>query len=131
MCCKDKLIERLKNSGQHATVTFDGWSDGHEHISYVTYTYHLIENWALKSLVLQTGSFSHPHTSKRIKKDFINTTAEFNVLDKRIPIVTDGAKSMIKAAGLLSVCRFGCVGHIIHLLFRADLLKHERMQRVT
>lgn len=128
ICCKNKLIGRLTNSGQHATVTFDGWSDSHKHISYVTYTYHFIENWALKSVVLKTGSFSHPHTSKRIKEDFIDTMAEFNILDKRISIVTDGAKSMIRAAELLSVFRFGCVGHIIHLLFRADLLKHESMQ---
>lgn len=28
----------------------------------------------------------------------------------------------------MSVFRFGCVGHIAHLLFRKDLLKNERMQ---
>lgn len=82
----------------------------------------------MKTAVLKTGSFSHPHTSKRIKEDFTDILAEFNVLDKRISIVTDGASSMIKAAELLDVFRFGCVGHIIHLLFRTDLLKDERMQ---
>lgn len=128
LCCKNKLIDRLKNSGPHATITFDGWSDSHKHISYVTYTYHFIENWTMKTAVLKTESFSHPHTSKGIKEDFNDILAEFNVLDKRISIVTDGASAMIKAAELLDVFRFGCVGHIIHLLFRKDLLKNESMQ---
>lgn len=127
-CCRTKLIDRLKNTGPHATVTLDGWSDSHKHISYVTYTYHFLENWTMKTAVLKTASFSHPHTSKRIKEDFNDTLSEFNVLGKRISIVTDGASSMKKAAELLSVFRFGCVGHIAHLLFRKDLLKNERMQ---
>lgn len=127
-CCKEQLIERLRNSGSHATVTLDGWSDSHKHISYVTYTYHFVENWKMKTAVLKTGSFAHPHTSKRIKEDYIDVLSEFNVLGKQISIVTDGANSMIKAAKLLNVFRFGCVGHVIHLLFRKDLLKNERMQ---
>lgn len=128
LCCKNKLIERLQNSGLHATITFDGWSDSHKRISYVTYTYHFLENWKMKSAVLKTASFAHPHTSKRIKDDYEATMAEFNVLSKRLSVVTDGASSMVKAANLLDVYRFYCVGHIIHLLFRSDLLKHENMQ---
>lgn len=127
VCCKNKLIERLTSSGSHATITFDGWTDNHKKVSYITYTYHYIEDWTMKTAVLKTGSFAHPHTSERIKEDFEGTLAEFNVLNKRFSIVTDGASSMIKSAELLSVYRFGCVGHIIHLLFRKDLLKHDSM----
>lgn len=82
----------------------------------------------MKTAVLKTGSFLHPHTSQRIKEDFIDTLSEFNVLDKKISFVTDGANSMVKAAKLLDVSRCGCVGHIIHLLFRKDLLKNDNMQ---
>lgn len=128
LCCKNKLIERLQNTETHATVTFDAWTDNHKKISYVTYTYHFIENWSMKTAVLKTGSFSHPHTSKRIKEDFEATLAEFNVLNKTISVVTDGASSMIKASELLAVYRFNCVGHIIHLLFRKDLLTHANME---
>lgn len=128
LCCKNKLIEILAKSTSHATVTFDGWSDSHKHISYFTYTYHFMDNWQMKSVVLKTAAFPHPHTSERIKDDFELTLAEFNVLDKKVSVVTDGARSMEKAAMLLNVFRTYCVGHNIHLLLRVDLLKHDKMQ---
>lgn len=130
LCCKNKLIERLTNTPSHATVTFDGWSDSHKHISYNTYTYHFMENWKMKSVVLKTASFAHPHTAERLKEDFEHTMAEFNILNKRISVVTDGAAAMKKAAKLLNVYRFYCIGHIIHLLVRKDLLTHDKMQKV-
>lgn len=127
LCCKNKLIERLTNSTSHATITFDGWSDRHKRISYFTYTYHYMESWKMKSVVLKTAMFAHPHTSQRIKEDFESTLAEFNVLNKKISVVTDGAASMIKASELLSVYRFYCIGHIVHLLVRIDLMQHKNM----
>lgn len=96
LCVKNKLIERLSTSGSHATVTFDAWTDNHKRISYITYTYHFIENWSMRTAVLKTSSFTHPYTSKRIKDDFESTMAEFNVLNKRISVVTDGASTMKK-----------------------------------
>lgn len=128
LCCKNKLIEILAKSSTHATVSFDGWSDSHKHISYFTYTYHFMYEWQMKSVVLETAAFPHPHTAERIKDDFELTLAEFNVLEKKVSVVTDGARSMEKAAKLLNVFRSYCVGHIIHLLVRVDLLKHDRMQ---
>lgn len=128
VCCKDKLIERLTNSPSHATITFDGWTDNHKRISYVTYTYHYTENWRMKTAVLKTASFPHPHTSERIKEDYEETLAEFNVLNKNLTVVTDGASSMKKASELLQVYRFYCLGHIMHLLITKDLLKHKDMQ---
>lgn len=82
----------------------------------------------MKSVVLKTAAFPHPHTAERIKDDFELTLAEFNVLDKKVSVVTDGARAMKKAAKLLNVFRSYCVGHIVHLLVRVDLLKHDRMQ---
>lgn len=128
LCCKNQLIERLKDSTSHATVTFDGWTDSHKHISYFTYTYHFMDNWKMKSVVLKTAAFAHPHTAERTKEDFESTLAEFNVLDKRVSIVTDGAAAMKKTAELLKVFRFYCVGHIVHLIVRIDLMKHDSMQ---
>lgn len=127
-CCKQKLIERLTRSPSHATITFDGWTDNHKHISYITYTYHFIENWKMKTAVLKTASFRHPHTAERVKEDYENTLAEFNVLDRKLTVVTDGGSEMKKAAELLEIYRFYCLGHLVHLLIRKDLLKHDQMQ---
>lgn len=128
ICCKNKLIERLANTASHATITFDSWTDNHKRISYVTYTYHFVENWKMKTAVLKTASFPHPHTADRIKDDYDDTLAEFNVVNKNLTVVTDGARAMKKTAELLNVYRFYCLGHIVHLLIRADLLKHDAMQ---
>lgn len=128
LCCKNKLIEILTKSSSHGTVTCDGWTDSHNHISYFTYTYHFMENWQMKSVVLKTAAFPHPHTAERMKEDFESTLAEFNVLDKKVSVVTDGARAMKKAAELLNVFRLYCVGHITHLLVRVDLLMHDQMQ---
>lgn len=127
LCCKNKLIEKLSNSTQHATITFDGWSDRHKRISYFTYTYHFMENWKMKSVVLKTAHFPRPHTGERVKEDFEATLAEFNVLNKRLSVVTDGGSEMKKAAKLLKLYRFHCIGHILHLLIRVDLLQNDGM----
>lgn len=128
LCCKNKLIEKLSNCTSHATITFDGWSDSHKRISYITYTYHFTENWDIKTVVLKTASFPHPHTSERIKSDYADTLAEFNLRNKNVSIVTDGAKNMIKTAELLNIYRSNCIGHIVHLLVRKDLLQNDEMQ---
>lgn len=66
LCYKAKLIDILKNSCEHGTMTLDAWTDKYKRTAYITFTYHYMDNWQIKTVVLKTGSFPHPHTGVRV-----------------------------------------------------------------
>lgn len=127
-CCMDRMIDILKKTPEHATITFDCWSDNAKQRSFIGYTYHFInKNWEIKTAVLKVTALQRPHTGERIKDNFQDTLDEFGINNKNISVVTDGGSNVIKCAELLNVERAGCVSHAIHLLITKDLLKHASM----
>lgn len=130
-CCIEKMIDFLKKTPDHATITFDCWSDNAKKRSFIGFTYHFLnQNWEIKTAVLKVTALQRPHTGERIRDSFQETLAEFGICHKRISVVTDGGSNVIKCAELLNVKRAGCVSHGIHQLIATDLLKHASMERI-
>lgn len=131
ICMKNRLTENLKESPKHATITFDLWTDNYRKISYITYTYHYVDdNWSFQNLVLKTSMMNHPHTSQRLKDDFEKTLNEFCIADKNIMCVTDGGKNIVKCTELMKLRRIGCIAHKCHRLIQKDLIEDPEMKAI-
>lgn len=131
-CFKKQLLSVLEASPKHATIAFDGWTDRFKKYSYITYTFHYLdEHWCMKSIVLKTGRFDHPHTAESLRTSFEATVRENNLSDKHIIGLTDGGANMIKCVRELGLKRLGCVAHSINRLIQHDLLSHPLMTQVV
>lgn len=124
---KNRLIDVLSKASTFGTMTFDFWTDNHKRLSYVTYTYHYMDNWQIKTVVLKTAAFVESKHSENIQRHYEQTLQEFKLTEKKITIVTDGGANMIKACRLLNVMRMNCINHSIHLLIMKDMLDHPDM----
>lgn len=67
ICFKTRLIEVLSQAPKFGTMTFDFWTDNHKRISYITYTYHYMYEWTIKTFVLKTAAFGQQATGENIK----------------------------------------------------------------
>lgn len=123
-CIKEKVIRVLNDSPDNANMTFDAWTDNHKKLSYITYTYHFVDKeWNIRSTVLKTSYFPHPHKATDLVKNFKEMKKEFGIESKRITAVTDGGSNIIKCTELLGIERMGCVGHSCNRLIQHDLLQ--------
>lgn len=130
-CCMNKMIDFLKNTPDHATITFDCWSDNAKRRSFIEYTYHFLnQQWEIKTAVLKVTALQRPHTGQRIQDNFQKTLDEFGIAHKNVSVVTDVGSNAIKCAGLLNVNRTGCVSHGVHQLITTDLLEHASMENI-
>lgn len=127
-CFKEKLIAKLKVAPEHATVTVDLWTDGHRRTSYITYTYHYMnEEWQ----IINTSVLEHPHTAKRLEEHFKQTMANYNLSTKKITLVTDEQSGIKKASKDLKFRRQHCICHSIHLLLCTDLLENSTTKSIN
>lgn len=124
ICFKNRLIEVLSKASKYGSMTFDFWTDNHKRLSYITYTYHYMDEWTIKTFVLKTAAFGQSTISENVKFDFETTLDEFQLTEKKITIVTDNGGNMIRACRLLNVMRMPCIAHCIHSLIMTYLLKH-------
>lgn len=125
---KEKLVNDLKNASKHGAITFDAWTDRFSKHSYITYTYHYMHEWTMKSTILKTSHFDRPHTAESLKENFLSTVAEYSIDDKHLIGITDGGSNMIKCLEILNIKRIGCLAHSCNRLIVHDLLKNEKMK---
>lgn len=126
-CIKQQLIDCLKNAQQHGAMTFDCWTDSHKHISYITFTYHFIDNnWNIFNTVLKTAHFEAPHSSQRIKEFYCKVLDEFHLKNKNILSITDGGSNVKTACTLMKLRRLGCIAHQVNRLIQYDLLDKKK-----
>lgn len=122
-CCVKKMTAFLKNTPEHATITFDCWSDNAKKRSFIGYTYHFLsQSWEIKTAVLRITALQRPHTGERIKDNFRETLTDFDIAHKKISVVTDGVSDVKKCAELMNLKRAGCISHMVHRLITADML---------
>lgn len=130
-CCMNKMIDFLKKTPDHASITFDCWSDNAKQRSFIGYTYHFLnKQWEIKTAVLKVTALQRPHTGERIRDNFQDTLNEFEIAHKKISVITDGGSNVKKSAELMNVNRAGCISHSIHLLISTDLMKHTSMEQI-
>lgn len=126
-CIKRKLINTLANSPKHGVISFDAWTDRFHKHSYCTYTYHFMDDWTMKSVILKTSRFDQPHNGQTLKEQFLSVTKEFKIDDKFLIGISDGGKNMIKCLELLNILRLGCFAHSCNRLIVHDLMKNSLM----
>lgn len=132
ICFKNKLIDILEKSPKHGAIAFDAWTDRFKKHSYITFTYHYMnEDWEMKNTVLKTSRFDHPHNSETLKKSFESTLLEYNLVGKEVCAITDGGSNMIKCVQELEIERIGCVAHSTNRLIQHDLMANSSMADVN
>lgn len=130
-CCVEKMTTFLRNTPDHATITFDCWSDNAKKRSFIGYTYHFLsQSWEIKTAVLKITALQRPHTGERIKDNFRETLVDFEIAHKKISVVTDGGSDVKKCAELMNLNRAGCISHKIHRLITADMSTDDSMRDI-
>lgn len=128
-CVKSRVIEFLGSAPENGHITFDAWTDNHKKLSYITYTYHFIDkSWKMRSTVLKTSYFPHPHRASDLVEDFKKMRKEFELEAKCLTAVTDGGSNVKKCTELLDILRLGCVAHSCNRLIQHDLLNCEEIE---
>lgn len=127
-CFRKKIVEILSSSPDHGTITFDCWTDSAKRTAYVTYTYHYMHDWTIRTAVLKTAMLAKPHTAERLKENFECVVRENELTGKNITVVTDGGANVVKACRLIIINRFGCIAHILHNVISKDLMKNVSVQ---
>lgn len=89
-CFKPKFVKILAAAPEHGTITFDCWTDSAKRTAYVTYTYHYMCDWTIKTAVLKTAMLAKPHTGERLKESYDKMIEEYHLNEKKITVVTDG-----------------------------------------
>lgn len=103
------------------------WTDGHRRSSYVTYTYHFMnDQWKINTAGLETSAFEHPHTGVRIHENYKRLLSEFGLRTKKITLVTDGDSAMEKFGRESRILRQHCICHCVHLLLCTDLMNDSK-----
>ncbi|CAI6377428.1 unnamed protein product [Macrosiphum euphorbiae] len=120
---KEKLNFKthLKNI-PHICLTIDFWTSRAVN-SYLGVTCHFIENWKLKSRVLETVNIEESHTSLNIVKNLKTIINDYWEMDGRVcAIVCDNAPNMTKAVRHLEhVNLVRCSAHSIQLAINYGL----------
>lgn len=97
-------------------------------MSYITYTYHYIDNWKINSYVLKTCAFDQSATAENIITHYEDTLTDLRLTNKKVIFVTDGGSNLKEACRLMNVIRLDCIAHKIHLLITTDLVQHASMK---
>lgn len=93
--CKLYVINRIKSDcPDHASLTFDLWSDKHRRRSYITFTLHFIDDqFRMINLTLATIHFPERHTGVNIHSEIEKIIFEFGLENKKLFMVTDAGKT--------------------------------------
>lgn len=145
--CKSYVKERIKTDcPDHASLTFDLWSDKHRRRSYITFTLHFIDSrFRMINLTLATIHFPERHTGINIHAEIEKILFEFGLDEKKLYMVTDAGKYISFALKSFNAsvtnyifnsgsncrlaCELGnfenllCVGHGLHNLITKDGFK--------
>lgn len=111
-------------------MTFDSYTDKIFHRSYTTYTYHYIDDWNLKSIVLKTSLMEKSHTAENLRDDFQNVLKEYHLENKRLICITDSAANMCAACRLIGNHRVACIAHKTNSLVQTDLMTNPSVKEI-
>ncbi|CAI5450137.1 unnamed protein product [Caenorhabditis angaria] len=118
---KCKLIRELSNV-DNMCISFDGWSDtGNKH-EYLAVVAHFTKNDENTYRIIGAIDVSKKrHTSNYLKTSMEDVLKEFQITDKVVVLIRDGAANAIKAAELMDVPHYDCLAHKINLAVKDGL----------
>ncbi|XP_050066428.1 E3 SUMO-protein ligase ZBED1-like [Aphis gossypii] len=117
---KNNLKCFLKNI-PHICITVDFWTSLANH-SYLGVTCHYLENWYLRTRVLETVEVPESHTSINIVNNLKSILKFWNIENKVCAIVSDNAANMVKAINDIDQTYLvRCTAHSIQLSINAGI----------
>lgn len=118
-----ETVSQGLNGADFVAVTTDAWTSRATQ-SYNTVTAHFIQNWEMKSFVLQTRIMHESHTAEHLSELLISAVAEWDLKRRgEMPsLTTDNAKNIMNAGKLAGFQpHVGCVAHTINLATQRGL----------
>lgn len=102
-------------------ISSDSWTS-RATSSFMAVTCHYIENYEMKSCLLDCFEVSERHTSENLAEELLKVAREWKIEHKVVCCVTDNAANIVKAIKLLKWTHLPCLAHTINLIVR-DALK--------
>jgi hypothetical protein len=82
----------------------------------------ILEEWDLKSALLETFEFNTEHTATNIATELIRVANKWNIQDKIVCIVTNNAANMIVAVRETGWRHLPCFAHSLNLVIQDSLM---------
>lgn len=117
--CKGKVKTSLQNASS-VVLTTDMWTSVSTE-AYLTVTCHLIENWQMREIVLETHTFHEWHTANNICLALKRITEEWDVTGKVVAVVTDNGVNMVDAGHKAGWRHHPCFAHTLNIIVKDSL----------
>lgn len=117
--CKGKVRESLQNAPS-VVLTTDMWTTESTKV-HMTVTSHVIQNWQLRELVLETHSSSGKPTADNISSELKRMSDEWGISEKVVAVLTDNSENMIAAVHKAGWRHYPCFAHTLNLVVKDSL----------
>lgn len=94
-------------------------------------TCHYIENYEMKSCLLDCCEVSEIHTSENLAEELLKVAREWKIEHKVVCCVTDNAANIVKAIKLLKWTHLPCLAHTINLIVSILMDKYSLLKIIT
>ncbi|XP_015376635.1 PREDICTED: zinc finger BED domain-containing protein 1-like [Diuraphis noxia] len=115
-------VQILLNAASHIAITTDIWTSMNTD-SFMTLTAHFVDTnlRELKTVVLCTKKLESNHTGVHLSQVMSKELTEWNILNKVVAIVTDGAANIKLAVRLMDIPQVPCTAHRLNLIVQQSL----------
>jgi len=115
-------VQTLLNEASHVAITTDIWTSMNTD-SFITLTAHFIDTTAreLRTVVICTKKLVSNHTGISLSEVMNEELVEWNILNKVVAIVTDGASNIKLAVRIMDIPHIPCTAHRLNLIVQQSL----------
>ncbi|XP_008181981.1 zinc finger BED domain-containing protein 1-like [Acyrthosiphon pisum] len=115
-------VQILLNAASHIAITTDIWTSMNTD-SFMTLTAHFVDTnlRELSTVVLCTKKLESNHTGVYLSQVMTEELMEWNILNKVVAIVTDGAVNIKLAVRLMDIPQIPCTAHKLNLIVQQSL----------
>ena len=89
-------VHKLLHETECVSLTLDLWSN-RQMRGFLGITCHFIQDWSMKSLMLECKRFYGRHTAENIAQFYSESTTEYGIVGKILTTITDNAANVVKA----------------------------------
>ena len=111
-----EIVTKKMHQAEFIALTTDSWTSRATQ-SYNTITAHFLEDWNMRSFVLQTRVMQESHTAENLSEFLKSAVNEWKLKRLEMPsLTTDNARNILNAGKLAGFePHIGCVAHTINL----------------
>jgi hypothetical protein len=113
-------VQALLHEAIDVAITTDIWTSLNTD-SYLTMTVHFLSKTVLKTLVLCTKKLESSHTGIYLSQIMTEELHKWNIFNKVVAVVTDGAPNMKLAVRQMNLSHIPCTAHKLNLVVQQAL----------